>query len=98
MAAESTHPNPMHEPEDISSHPEAQADDPTLDTADNPEDSTPLLSPTKIEIQSPPKPDLKLEARFRLLQRYRGQFKQLDNPESRARRQPRNTSFSGPRP
>ena len=38
----------MHEPEDTSNHPEAQADDPTLDSADEPEDSAPTpKSPRK---------------------------------------------------
>ena len=45
-ADEITHPNPlspdqMHEPEDISNHSEAQADDPTLDIADEPVESAP---------------------------------------------------------
>ena len=98
-ANETTHPDPMPEPENISNHPEYQADDLTLDIADEPEDPPPTPKPPpERKVQPSTKPDLKLEARFRLLQPYRNQSKQLDNPESRARRQPRKTSFSGPRP
>ena len=48
-----THPSPSspdlsHEPEDIVNHPEAEADDSTLDIADEPEDSAPTpKSPRK---------------------------------------------------
>ena len=40
-ADETTHPDPMPEPESISNHLEAQADDLALDIADEPEDSAP---------------------------------------------------------
>ena len=46
---EPTHPNllspdPMHEPEDISNHPEAQTDDPSLHIDYEPEDAAPPLN------------------------------------------------------
>ena len=47
-ADETTHPDPMPEPEDINNHPEAQADDLTLDVAGEPEDPAPTTkSPRK---------------------------------------------------
>ena len=47
-ADETTHPDPMPEPENIINHPEAQADDLTLDIADEPKDTAPTpKSPRK---------------------------------------------------
>ena len=79
-----THPSPsspdlIHEPDGISTYPGNQADNPTLDIPDEPEDNAPVRkSPRKSHYYLRKKSNVKLETRLCILQRPRSQFNKFD--------------------